>query len=83
MQTVPFYTLARLKILTTGLIVIVMEQVLFLLKNTTKQFKYILKNSMILVMRLREKQLKNWHRDWKWNLVKVSNPELKDLYTYL
>jgi len=31
----------------------------------------------------REKQLKNWHKDWKWNLVKVSNPELKDLYTYL
>jgi hypothetical protein len=55
MQTVPFYTLARLKILTTGLIVIVMEQVLFLLKNTTQQFKYILKTSMILVMRLREK----------------------------
>ena len=29
----------------------------------------------------REKQLKNWHKDWKWNLAKVSNPELKDLYT--
>jgi putative endonuclease len=28
----------------------------------------------------REKQLKNWHKEWKWNLVKVSNPELKDLY---
>lgn len=28
----------------------------------------------------REKQLKNWHKDWKWNLAKVSNPELKDLY---
>jgi putative endonuclease len=31
----------------------------------------------------REKQLKNWHKDWKWNLAKISNPELKDLYTYL
>ncbi len=27
----------------------------------------------------REKQLKNWHRDWKWNLIKVKNPDLKDL----
>lgn len=28
----------------------------------------------------REKQLKNWHKDWKWNLVKEKNPELRDLY---
>ena len=28
----------------------------------------------------REKQLKNWHKDWKWNLVKEQNPELKDLF---
>ncbi len=28
---------------------------------------------------LREKQLKNWHREWKWNLIKKDNPELKDL----
>ena len=27
----------------------------------------------------REKQLKNWHREWKWNLIKETNPELKDL----
>lgn len=27
----------------------------------------------------REKQLKNWHREWKFNLIKKSNPELKDL----
>jgi putative endonuclease len=27
----------------------------------------------------REKQLKNWHKDWKWNLVKTNNPELNDL----
>jgi len=27
----------------------------------------------------REKQLKNWHKEWKWNLIKEKNPELKDL----
>jgi putative endonuclease len=27
----------------------------------------------------REKQLKNWHRDWKINLIKSVNPEMKDL----
>ncbi|WP_420401988.1 GIY-YIG nuclease family protein [Flagellimonas sp.] len=27
----------------------------------------------------REKQLKNWKKDWKWNLVKSKNPELLDL----
>ena len=27
----------------------------------------------------REKQLKNWHKEWKWNLVKEDNPKLEDL----
>ncbi|MEQ8625740.1 MAG: GIY-YIG nuclease family protein [Vicingaceae bacterium] len=27
----------------------------------------------------REKQLKRWHKAWKWNLVKSVNPELNDL----
>jgi putative endonuclease len=27
----------------------------------------------------REKQLKNWHRNWKINLVKSVNPTFKDL----
>ena len=27
----------------------------------------------------REKQLKNWHREWKINLIKQSNPNFKDL----
>ena len=27
----------------------------------------------------REKQLKNWKRDWKMNLIKEMNPRFKDL----
>src|SRR4051812_8024765 len=27
----------------------------------------------------REKQLKNWHREWKLNLIQELNPQLKDL----
>ena len=27
----------------------------------------------------REKQLKNWHSDWKWNQIKLMNPDLRDL----
>ena len=28
----------------------------------------------------REKQLKNWHRDWKIELIENINPEWNDLY---
>ena len=28
---------------------------------------------------VREKQLKNWHREWKLNLIKSINPGFKDL----
>ena len=38
-----------------------------------EEFKYI-KDALA-----REKQLKNWHREWKINLIKQMNPELKDL----
>lgn len=28
----------------------------------------------------REKQLKNWHREWKLNLIRGINPDFNDLY---
>ena len=28
----------------------------------------------------REKQLKNWHHDWKMNLIMKNNPKFDDLY---
>ena len=28
----------------------------------------------------REKQLKNWHKEWKWNLIRESHPDLEDLF---
>ena len=31
----------------------------------------------------REKQLKNWHRDWKTNLIKSINQKFEDLYTQI
>lgn len=30
----------------------------------------------------REKQLKNWHKEWKWNLIKGANPNLDTLENY-
>lgn len=27
----------------------------------------------------REKQLKNWHKEWKWNLIKETNPNLETI----
>lgn len=32
---------------------------------------------------IRERQLKNWHKEWKWNLIKAKNPQLKNLYLML
>ncbi|MFS8130339.1 MAG: GIY-YIG nuclease family protein [Candidatus Dojkabacteria bacterium] len=31
----------------------------------------------------REKQLKRWHKEWKWNLVKTINAQLEDMSKYI
>jgi putative endonuclease len=46
--------------------------------NLTK-LVYIEKHSSIETAIRREKQLKNWHRQWKINLIESVNPEWKDL----
>jgi len=28
----------------------------------------------------REKQLKRWHKQWKWNLIKSQNPKLEEIF---
>ncbi len=32
---------------------------------------------------IREKQLKNWRKEWKWNLIKFKNMDLLDLFQEL
>ena len=46
--------------------------------NVNKLVYYEITNSIETAI-LREKQLKNWHRKWKLNLIKEFNPEMKDL----
>ena len=46
--------------------------------NLKKLVYYEATDDVISAIR-REKQLKNWHRDWKINLIKEFNPSWKDL----
>jgi putative endonuclease len=47
-------------------------------RNTNRLVRIELFGTMELAI-LREKQLKNWHRDWKVNLVESNNPDWVDL----
>ena len=47
-------------------------------RNTKMLVRFELFGTMELAIE-REKQLKNWHRDWKINLMESDNPEWLDL----
>jgi putative endonuclease len=47
-------------------------------RNTNRLVRYEQFSTMELAI-AREKQLKNWHRDWKLNLVESENPDWSDL----
>ena len=55
----------------------------FAQKNHLKYLIYFEDFTAITQAIAREKQLKNWHKDWKWNLIKSVNPEFNDLYDQL
>lgn len=51
----------------------------FTKKYKLKKLVYFEECGQIMDAIEREKQLKNWHRDWKINLIKTVNPGFKDL----
>lgn len=48
-------------------------------KYNVKKLIYFEDSSDIKTAIQREKQLKNWHREWKLNLIRSTNPNLEDL----
>lgn len=52
----------------------------FTKKYHTTKLIYFEDSSRIEDAIAREKQLKNWHRAWKLNLIKRKNPKLLDLF---
>lgn len=58
-----------------------------LLEGFTKKYKvkklvYLEEYNDIKEAIAREKQLKNWHRDWKINFIKKVNPEFNDMSVF-
>lgn len=52
----------------------------FTKKYKTTKLVYYEEYKDILEAIAREKQLKNWHREWKINLITEKNPSFRDLY---
>ena len=44
-----------------------------------KKLVYLEEFSEVREAIAREKHLKNWHREWKLNLIRQENPEIEDL----
>ena len=62
----------------------VLEHKIGIGSDFTKRYKltrlvYFEEGELIEDAIAREKQLKRWHREWKWNLIKSMNPTLEDL----
>ncbi len=51
----------------------------FTKKYKLKKLVYIEEYNDIKLAIAREKQLKNWHREWKINLIKKVNPDFEDM----
>lgn len=51
----------------------------FTSKYNLNKLVYLEQTNSIIAAISREKQLKNWHREWKLNLIKEFNPDFKDL----
>jgi putative endonuclease len=51
----------------------------FTKKYKVKKLVYLEEYNNINEAIAREKQLKNWHRDWKINLIKKVNPKFDDM----
>lgn len=70
---------------TSDLVGRVWEHKKDILKGHTQKYRlhkllYFEEFDCIIDAIAREKQLKNWHRKWKLNLIQQSNPTFKDLY---
>ena len=52
----------------------------FMSKYNVKYLMYFEEHPNIETAIQREKQIKNWRREWKLNLIKQQNPSLKDLW---
>ena len=51
----------------------------FCVKYNIKHLLYVEEHPTLAQAIAREKQLKNWHRPWKWNLISEANPLFTDL----
>lgn len=47
-------------------------------RNTNRLVWFEIQATMLAAI-AREKRLKNWHRDWKFNLIEAENPDWNDL----
>lgn len=52
---------------------------MFTAKYNLHDLLYFEEFSSMIEAITREKQLKNWHSEWKWNLIRAFNPSFQDL----